>query len=199
MTNALWHLDCYKGQWNIAVDVGAYIAEFSIAAAQRGARVYAYEASPWNYEIMKANPEWHENITAYNLAVVGSANGDWFSNGAGPVAKTRPYIEGMKVQTISLADVVRAHDPVDFLKIDIEGGEHEMFSRRDQIAKVLQQVRFLQLEIHPRDGFLSNQQDYQHQINELISFLQRCGFKDKPCIRRQQHAGDFCSHNHRFF
>lgn len=198
MTNALWHIEHYQGPWNTVVDIGAFIGEFSIAAARKGAKVFAYEASPGNYEFLTNNPEFHENITAYNLAVVGQENGVYFSAGYGPTAKCRPYIDGLEVQTITLEAIISALAPIDFLKIDIEGGEHEMFSRRDRIGPMLEHVRFLQLEIHPMDGFNSMMPNYRIHIDELIDFLRLCGFKDRPCLRRMQHAGDFCSHNHRF-
>ena len=137
-------------------------------------------------------------IEAINRAVVGSALGPWYVEGYGDIVKVRPNIAGHPAKTISLEAVISAHAPIDVLKIDIEGGEHEIFSRRDQVAKALAHVRFLQLEIHPRDGFNSKSPEYQDQIEDLVGFLKRCGFKDKPCYRRKQHPGDFCSHNHNF-
>lgn len=198
MSNALSHIDCYNGPWNRAVDIGAYVGEFSIGAAEKGAQVWAYEASNGNYNALVQAIGGTVQIAAINRAVVGNGNGPWYVEGTGNIVRVRPNIQGLPANTIAFETVIRAHGPVDVLKMDIEGGEHEIFSRRDRVAQALSHVRFLQLEIHPRDGFSSTSTETVDHIAELITFLERLGFKDSPCPRRQRYPGDFCSHNHNF-
>jgi FkbM family methyltransferase len=56
----------------ICIDVGAHIGAFAILAASRGARVYAFEPIPVNYELLLENIQLNglsDQITAYNQAV----------------------------------------------------------------------------------------------------------------------------------
>jgi FkbM family methyltransferase len=52
-------------------------------------------------------------------------------------------------------------DVIDILKIDIEGGEKELFSKVEDISAVLQKTRFLALEIH------DHMADRQHILSVL--------------------------------
>jgi len=87
-------------------------------------------------------------------------------------------------QTIGFEHILSLFDKIDVLKIDIEGGEYEIFSPRDSLKDALKRVRFLELETHtPNDDFFKDGQfaefGYPHQETAngiLKSFLKDCGF-----------------------
>ena len=61
----------------VVVDVGAFIGWFSIYAAKRGCKVYAFEASPDNYKVLLDNIILNgvqELVTAYNVPLFSEVN-----------------------------------------------------------------------------------------------------------------------------
>src|SRR3989344_7771238 len=73
----VWLMDMYEKHYRIqpgdkVVDIGASIGAFSVLAAKRGARVYAYEPTPRSFELLSQNIKGY-NVTANNLAVAGKA------------------------------------------------------------------------------------------------------------------------------
>jgi FkbM family methyltransferase len=198
---ALWHLGHYKGPWDgLAIDIGAYHGDFALAVADRGCEVIAYEANVHNFHMLLTKIANMPTVYALHAAIVGEPSGAWVTSGSGATCKVRLGNSSNFVGTIGFADLLRQHEQIDLLKIDIEGGEHEIFARkhRDELKPLLKRIRWLQLEIHPRDNFTSQDAAYIQQVNELIYWLQQCGFKDKPCKVRKKHPGDFCSHNKNF-
>lgn len=186
-SNALAHVDCYKGPWNRAVDVGAHKGEFSHYAVQKGAEVFAIESNPAVCSVISehVNGIPHQ-VKILNLAVVPDARLQWH-------AVNMRVLQGngnTQVEAISFANLLRLTTPVDFLKIDIEGMEWSLFD--NGILPLLENVRFMALEIHPPpDG-----RTYEQGIADMLDFLANAGFTDGPCKQRLEHPGDFCSYNH---
>ncbi|MCK4817279.1 FkbM family methyltransferase, partial [bacterium] len=94
------------------------------------------------------------------------------------------HIHAGLTQTIAFEHVLSLFDTIDVLKIDIEGGEYEIFSPRDSLKDALKRVRFMELETHtPAPEFFRDDEfarfGYPHQdtANEILkSFLKDCGF-----------------------
>lgn len=196
---ALWHIDHYKGPWDgLAIDLGAYHGDFTLAVVEKGCEVIAYEAHPNNFDVLLENI--NGKASAVNAAVVGNPNGAWVLIGNGNTTRVRQGNSSHFVGTIALRDILEQHECINLLKIDIEGGEHEMFAlqHRDDLKPLLKRVRFLQIEIHPPDGYGHESGEYGQAIDGLIAYFKECGFRDEPCSVRAMYAGDFCSNNHEF-
>src|SRR5438874_6633633 len=62
--------------WTV-VDIGAFLGDFAVFAAQRvaGGRVFAFEPVPSSYRLLRQNLELNRisNVTTYPLAVTGSS------------------------------------------------------------------------------------------------------------------------------
>jgi len=98
------------------------------------------------------------------------------------------HIDTGFTQTLGFEHILSLFDTIDVLKVDIEGGEYEIFSPRDSLKKALQRVRFLELETHtPSDDYFEEDQfahyGYPHQetANKTLAwFLESCGFEFDP-------------------
>jgi len=206
---APWHLQHYEGPLAIVVDIGAFTGEFSIAAAERGAgKVVAFEPQPDNFRVLSANVEQFPTIEPWNRAVTADGS-DIMLCSAGVVSSTiivTPGLPLIQVPSVSFAGVLSSLAMIDYLKIDIEGGEFSLFDQESNEVKrlLVEGVKFLEVEIHafstflgPRDamGKYSRLGDAGAR-DELIRWLQELGFRDEPCEYRRQHPGAFCSGNH---
>jgi FkbM family methyltransferase len=154
---------------NIVLDIGAYSGVTSIIFAQRvGPRghVYAFEPDKTNYDCAKINIEMAErvmglgNITLLNKAIWSHSNGVMFSH-EGSMGSSAVAITGggrgteSTIPSISLDDFLQENNlsRVDFVKLDIEGGEIEMLKHsKDTLRSV--GARLI-IEPHLVDGTLS--------------------------------------------
>jgi len=116
---------------DIVIDIGAHIGAFTLYAAWRGAKVYAYEPDPDNYSLLVQNTKLNrlQNVRAFKLAVAGHSG-----RCKVPCWGYEGYYE---TDRVSLADVFHANalERCDFLKIDAEGAEFEIIFKAPQILK----------------------------------------------------------------
>ncbi len=125
---------------NFIIDAGGYIGTAAIWFAQNypEAKILTIEPSQANYEILLENIEPYSNIVPLNKAVVARSRpvnlmdrgtGDWgFSIVEKPRDNPNPtslhHIEGVTLDELIYDSKVNG---VDILKLDIEGGEKEVF------------------------------------------------------------------------
>ena len=153
----------------IVLDIGAYSAVTSIIFAQivgAGGHVYAFEPDEVNFDCARVNVEMAEsvlslsNITLINKAVWSHNDGVLFSHegamGSSAVAITG-HGRGLEqhVPTIRLEDFAATFGlrRLDFVKVDIEGGEIELLSSSAGFLK--ETGARLIVEPHFVDGALS--------------------------------------------
>jgi FkbM family methyltransferase len=154
-----------KNYHNIVIDIGANIGVFSLYAAQNGAKkVYAFEPNGSAYDVLERNVAANklcDVIFPYRFAVTDIDN----STVRFPLMSS-PYnqiesenaINGdfEEVRTITLAGILDKNriDSVDFLKIDCEGGEYEIFFGLE--ASVFLKVKEIRMEYHtgPNDKLI---------------------------------------------
>lgn len=203
---ACWHIDHYQGPLRKVLDIGAYVSALSIEAARRGAQtVYAFEPNPETFEQLQRNileARFGHIIEPLNVAVM-TGEGSVMMNGHGPCFTAMIDVEGAEKQAlpcVSFKDILR-RGPVDYVKCDIEGAEFQTFDLSEELAECLQNVRFLEVEIHrigqcPCHNYVATDDDGRRE--ELIVWLQSVGFDDPPCGVRQIHPGAFCSFNRNF-
>jgi len=132
---------------SIYCDVGAWIGPTVIFAARKCKRVYCFEPDPVAYENLLRNIRLNElrNVMPFNMALTGfdgtcrlatfgKSLGDSMSSTIDPgEGKPATCVPCMKWET---AERVFGLDAVDFVKIDIEGGEFSLIpSLRDYLLR----------------------------------------------------------------
>ena len=116
---------------DVAVDVGAMIGYYTLLFANRtgpDGRVYSFEPDPDNFGLLQENIQMngYEHVTA-KQAIVGSGSGKSTLYPAPPDHKgdARAYAHGdrapIDVDVVALDDEIS--DPVDVVKIDVQGYE----------------------------------------------------------------------------
>jgi FkbM family methyltransferase len=118
------------------VDVGAWIGPMSMFASRKARRILSVEPDPFAYECLLRNIQRNQlaNVTPFPLAlgaiagprtmfVPGSTLGNSRTTLLASEADRRIEVTGMRWQDWMK---VAAVDHVDFIKIDIEGGEFEL-------------------------------------------------------------------------
>jgi FkbM family methyltransferase len=146
-----------------AIDVGGNIGAFSIAAASqvRGANVFTFEPSPDTFTRLAKNVQLNKleySVHAFNLAVAGTAgermlSEDVLNSGLASIVFTENAAgDGERVshlvKTTTLTDIFSDHkiERCDFLKMDCEGAEYEIFENTPD--EVLKKIRALAMEYH---------------------------------------------------
>lgn len=125
-------LDRIVEEGGVSIDIGAHYGIYSLLAARKSKKVFAFEPVPENYKILKKNIEANgldDIITPFNKAVSDKQgtvkfNITWASDSAGfynhPNAEV---IRQIKVSTTAIdSELIGAKD-VSFIKIDTEGHE----------------------------------------------------------------------------
>lgn len=137
----------YPEPVRLVVDAGANIGLASVWFARRfpDATVVALELEPENAALLARNVAALPNVVPLHaalrpdnrpVAAVGD-DGEW------------AYVAqpGGTIQSVTPAELIAQHGPIDILKLDIEGGERDLLADSgDWIA----QVRTIVAELHPR-------------------------------------------------
>ena len=167
----------------IVLDIGAYAGVTSIIFGQlvgSAGHVYAFEADPINYECARQNLEmasrWMglNNITLVHKAVWSDNQGVLFSQ-EGAMGSSAVAITGagrgdaIRIPSITLAEFCAESglNRVDFIKVDIEGGEVELLKSSTEFLSRIKPRMIV--EPHMVDGVLSTQ-----SCREL---LERAGYR----------------------
>ena len=153
------------------IDCGANIGLSVIFLKQLcpSARILAFEPDPSNHSLLE------KNVRSFNLgnvdvqeAAIWKENTTLHFSSAGSMGssiETQASDQGVQVKAVRLKDLL--NEPVDFLKIDIEGAEYQVM--RDA-ADSLQQVKCLFLEYHGRF-------DQNQELLEMLQIVHQAGFK----------------------
>lgn len=138
----------------LIVDAGANIGISSLFFAKRfpSATIHAIEPDPENFDLLRANCRGVPNIVPHQAAL-------WPRRTALSVkdAKAEKWMFSFRespgnglTEAITMSDVIQLAQPgvVDILKLDIEGGEKELFS--NGASKWLPLVKIIIIELHDR-------------------------------------------------
>ena len=162
---------------DVILDVGAHIGLFSILAgalAKKG-KVYSFEPSLDNFNLLKENVEINKarNIELINKAVAGNSGMRGFAlSPDDPAGHAIPYDETdrkkINVPTVSLDDFIRENNikEIDFLKMDCEGAEYEIFFNCNQ--ETLMKINKISMEYHDVDS--------ERIVARIKEFLEKFGF-----------------------
>jgi len=170
---------------DVCVDIGAHAGGCALALLSRGFKVIAVEPLPENTELIMKNVEangWSNNLTLYKKAIsdisgksvvlrygnektesgfhhrfVGNTidSSEWQEN-------LRTQGREIKVDTVSIDDILKNVNSVNLLKIDCEGAEWSAFSKISSSS--LGKINNIVAELH---GIASTKNMYQ-EFNDLI-------------------------------
>jgi FkbM family methyltransferase len=151
----------YDGPLDCIIDVGAHVGTFALAAADRGAKlVIAIEPDPQNYLKLCQNITGNRlNHIIVPLPLAATVRGwqDVILRRAGVNSGQRSVafkdtFPGVHVRSLDFWNFSwNSGHRIDYLKIDIEGGEWELLS--DQRARsILSYVGYVNIEGHPLDN-----------------------------------------------
>lgn len=123
----------------VIVDAGGYIGTAAIALRDiyPNAKLIVIEPSPDNLTILKSNLDTFDNVVVIEAALVGRHTpnvklnnrdtGEWgFTIVPNPADNSNPTLIGT-VDTVQLSDIAEQHGEIRLLKLDIEGGEFDLF------------------------------------------------------------------------
>jgi FkbM family methyltransferase len=143
---------------DLGANIGLTMADFAVRYPR--ARVVGVELDDVNADLARRNVgSWADRCAVVNAAVWPVDGEAWYFPWAGGTATYRAVggaPEGAtRVPAISLASLVREHArdrPVDYMKVDVEGGERELLQDGSGWAS---HVRAIKVELHesyPRDA-----------------------------------------------
>jgi FkbM family methyltransferase len=125
----------YKGK--VCVDIGSNIGAFARIALDDGAKqVITFECDSRNFALLEENTKNFENVSNYHCAITAkkdetiqiyksSAKSNHASTST--IKRTRTFKEYEVVSNLCFSDVLDTVGHIDVLKIDIEGGEYDLF------------------------------------------------------------------------
>lgn len=163
----------------VIVDLGAHIGMtvlyFKMLFPQ--AKITAYEPIPANFALLKMNVEENqlENVTLVQAAVAPKSGqiilqeptgeGAWTS-GAGIIPGGWKGIQTNQKVTVAAVGIQEIlSEPVDLLKMDIEGMEYEVVRN---MGPKIRNVKMMVIEVHPRK---------EHRAEEIKKILLQNGFE----------------------
>lgn len=131
----------------VVVDIGANVGTFSILAASHGAQVIAVEPLAENVERLK------HNLNGHNVRIIEAGagwSGEVETVGEGTGAYTRPG-SGTPSLTLSELFIQENLTHVDFMKVDCEGCEYELFQDAplDKIDRISMEFHSTQMRHRP--------------------------------------------------
>ena len=155
------------------VDFGAQGGSFSIFMAhQLNAKVFSFEPEPNNYRLLLENISLNKLstlVTSFNYAISNQTKKDvlYLSNNQnqGIHSRFKTTSNQIEINCISVRKVLELVDlPIDLLKVDIEGSEHEILNLKSDFF--FKHVKRIILEYHAQNHF-SNTQSLEHIINTI--------------------------------
>jgi len=198
LDEAVRYMEEFDGTHDTMLEIGAHIGCSTLFfAAEKGfKRILAIEAFFENFRTLVKNTYNNrlQNVITPMWAAAALKTGElrsifWSSSRSnhgqyGTFFDPNEHINAGFTQTIDFEHLLSLFDTVDVLKVDIEGGEYEIFSPRDSLKDALTRVKFMDLETHaPAPGFFDDAQfaqyGYPHQdtANVILKrFLKYCGF-----------------------
>lgn len=169
----------------IIVDAGANIGLYTIIASVFARKVISIEANPLNYQYLQTNILNCNisNAVAINKALMGKKIeyvDIYLGSFPGESSIFKISEDSVRVPVITLKDIIEEFGSIDLLKIDIEGGEFNVFENTE--ISILKKIDKIVGEIHKKKG----------NVKFLIKKLEKSGFKvmvfQPPLVRRYKYG-----------
>jgi FkbM family methyltransferase len=155
----------------LMIDAGANIGMGTLRFLQRfpQGRLVAFEPDPGIFSILEANVRSvrTSNVTLKNAALWANTDGIWFKSDKADAGRVIAIDDGgsILIPTEKLSSYL--NQPVDFLKLDVEGAELTIL---EEAKEFLSSVRNLFVEYH---SFI----DQRQSLDTLLSLLTETGFR----------------------
>ena len=139
----------------VVIDIGAQFGAFSIFAAKaaRNVKVYSYEASSANFELLRENIKKKNlgNIKPFHLAVAGRSNERQLfidEKHAASHSLWRQLENWELVHCVTLKEIFDSNkiEVCDFLKVNCEGAEYEILFNTPK--EYLKKIRKMAIQCH---------------------------------------------------
>ncbi len=154
-------------QIGTAIDLGTHVGGASLALLSRGFEVIGVEMLPENQEMTEKNVRLNAFPCHLYYAAIGKDDdktliaqyeGDGATRFNGSLLERKNNSRSIEVQTISLPRIFEenALDHCDFLKVDIEGSEWDVF--RSLPPQYLDKIDRIAVEIHRYESVTSTQE-----------------------------------------
>lgn len=202
---------------DIVLDVGAHIGYHTLTMARlvgdKG-KVIAFEPDPINFAILEKNiaANKYSNITAIKKGIAEStknSNRDFYfplNNNSGSLIEDKKYPRGssIKIDTVSLDDFINNYlgDRVDFIKVDVDGGEHFVIQGMHSTLKKDSLVVLMEYntDVIKKSGYDPEQDfallqsngfkiyslhDHKNEMIEIVDIKRAIG-KDLLCIKGEK-------------
>jgi FkbM family methyltransferase len=140
--------------WTTAVDVGAHVGYWTWDLAQKFETVYAFEATPANYECLVRNISPFDNVIARNVAVGDAPGRCGIHHDKGRLGNSgsnyiQPSADGA-IEIIALDDM--EIPACDLLKIDVEGYELKVLCGAKRLIDAYRPVVTMEVSDHKWPG-----------------------------------------------
>lgn len=163
---------------DVVIDLGANVGEVAEYFLLKDAQVYAYEPNTHAYAILQKRL--HNDPRAHlHASAVSNFNGTsklWLHNkhdesevefsqaGSLQAEKSNVGDDFIEVDVLDIKDVLKAHDHIRLIKIDIEGGEYEII---DDLLAAADKIDYILLETHghKNEAFREKEIDLQGKIS----------------------------------
>lgn len=141
VVSEVWVLDDYAQDptfriksGDMVFDIGAHIGAFSVYAASKGAKVYAFEPLEQNYQQLLENialNNFQDRITPFNKGIFSKTGRVPFAishenSGGGSVIRADGNSGQAFIETVTLGEICAqlGIESIDLVKMDIEGSEY---------------------------------------------------------------------------
>lgn len=160
----------------VVVDAGAHVGLFSLRTSVYAKKVISLEPHPLLYKLLETNVSRNNvrNIHPLNLALWKEKGVASFvvgeHSGGNRIVETKNTNTKIKIQTITLSDLVDSYGKIDLLKIDIEGSEFDVLLNAP--GDTLNNIDKIVGEMHLWEKGFS-------ELNRVTKKLEESGFKAK--------------------
>lgn len=154
---------------SVVLDLGGNIGLFSIYLSPTVKKIISIEPTPSHLGIFK---ELVENLNVKNVEIVPCAihtanemvkfNLCSFNTTMNSIYKIQENQEFLEVQGVTLEEVLKDYDKIDFCKMDIEGYENILLKDPNTVKTISQKIKNIFIEFH-------NAYDGQDLPNHLLS------------------------------
>jgi FkbM family methyltransferase len=183
-------LEKYLSKKHTYLDIGAWIGPTVLYGSQLAKACYAFEPDPVAFAALQRNLALNSNIanvTANQMAVGASTGLVKLGTNIGHGDSMSSFLwskEAIEVQSITLEDVLSTNSITDlnFIKMDIEGGEATVLPAAKEILKTLKPTLYLSLHT----PWFPKKKEFFETINDVLSIYKNVYSADGKKLTLQE-------------